>query len=167
MTDQCRTFTLQWATRSCSIIVTKDSTLSHRRRMIELAPRDFETLKQLAELAYPEEFCAILLGARQGVQVRVARVMAVRNIHERPRSAYAIEPKDLIVAQREARERNLEIVGFVHSHPDHAAEPSVRDVELAHWPECVWGIVSVLSGVARAVRWFRIRDGVVAEDAVS
>jgi proteasome lid subunit RPN8/RPN11 len=131
--------------------------------MVLLEQHETERLKRLAEVAYPEEFCAILLGRRRGERVRVAQVLPVTNVHDRPRRAYAIATTELIAAQRQARERKLEIVGFAHSHPDHPAEPSATDRELAYWPACVWGIVGVDGGVARQVRWFWIRGGEVEE----
>jgi proteasome lid subunit RPN8/RPN11 len=132
--------------------------------MVLLEDAEFAELKRLAEAAYPEEFCAILVGRRESERLRVTRVIPTANVHANPRSAYAIAPEDLIAAQRTAREAGLDIVGFAHSHPDHPAEPSARDLELAYWPECVWGIVNAERGVAVEVRWFRIGRGEVEEE---
>ena len=117
-----------------------------------------EELKRLAERAYPEEFCAILLGRREGGELRVEQVVPVTNVAERPRSGFAIAPAALIAAEKEARSRGLRIVGFAHSHPGGAGVPSARDVESAFWPEYVYGVVGV-----EGVRWWRMREGAMVE----
>ena len=60
---------------------------------------------------------------------------------------YWIDPKDMLRVQREAREKELNIIGIYHSHPDHVAEPSECDRTLA-WPEYAYIIVSVRKGKA-------------------
>lgn len=124
--------------------------------MITLAQREFEQLKLLAEVAYPDEFCAILLGTREGDLARVTRVLPTPNTHENPRRAYAISPAAVIVAQRKSREEELQILGFVHSHPDHPAEPSPADLEQALWVGSVYAIVSVRAGKFAAVSFYRL-----------
>jgi proteasome lid subunit RPN8/RPN11 len=51
-------------------------------------------------------------------------------------------------AQREARQRGLEIIGFYHSHPDHPARWSKTDLQEAHWLGCSYVITSVMQGSA-------------------
>jgi proteasome lid subunit RPN8/RPN11 len=69
---------------------------------------------------------------------------------------YAIDPKDLIRIQREAREQGLDIVGFYHSHPDHPAEWSSTDIAEAHWWGCSYVITRVTQGLAAETRSFRL-----------
>lgn len=63
------------------------------------------------------------------------------------RRRYAIAPLDLLKAQREARDRNLSVIGIYHSHPDNPAVPSQFDLERA-WQEYSYIIVSVQQGQA-------------------
>ena len=135
--------------------------------MITLAQREFEQLKLLAEVAYPDEFCAILLGTREGDLARVTRVLPTPNTHENPRRAYAISPAAVIVAQRKSREEELQILGFVHSHPDHPAEPSPADLEQALWVGSVYAIVSVRAGKFAAVSFYRLAGESLEEPTVS
>lgn len=51
---------------------------------------------------------------------------------------YVIEPRAMLKAQREARHRQLVILGFYHSHPDSRAIPSECDREYA------WAIYSYI-----------------------
>lgn len=89
----------------------------------------------------------------------VTRAHACANLAEDPKRRYVIAPQDLIASQRAARESGQQIVGFYHSHPDSAAEPSPTDRHLACWPECSYFIVSVLGGKAAAAASFTLRDG--------
>jgi proteasome lid subunit RPN8/RPN11 len=124
--------------------------------MIVLAQPEFERLKLLAEAAYPEEFCGILLGRRDLAGSRVARLLPTPNVHGNPRRAYSISPAAVIAAQRKSREHDLQILGFVHSHPDHAAEPSASDLDQALWMGCIYGIVSVHAGTYSEVAFYRL-----------
>lgn len=60
---------------------------------------------------------------------------------------YAIAPTVLLQAQREARDRQLDVIGFYHSHPDHQAIPSEFDRVYA-WQQYSYIIVSVQKGKA-------------------
>lgn len=63
------------------------------------------------------------------------------------RRRYAIAPIDLLKAQREARDRQLSVIGIYHSHPDYPAIPSQFDLECA-WQQYSYIIVSVQQGKA-------------------
>ena len=77
---------------------------------------------------YPFEACGALVGRGPEVQ----RVAPLENREtEKPRVRYAIDPRDLVTLDREARGLGLEIVGYFHSHPDHPARPSETDRQRA------------------------------------
>ena len=63
------------------------------------------------------------------------------------RRRYWIDPKDMLAAQKYARNNGLNIIGIYHSHPDHPAVPSECDRTCA-WPEYSYIIVSVPNGTA-------------------
>ena len=65
-----------------------------------------------------------------------------------PRNRYHIDPKELVCIQREGRDRNEDILGFYHSHPDHPARWSRTDLAEAHWFGCSYVITSVEKGKA-------------------
>jgi proteasome lid subunit RPN8/RPN11 len=48
-----------------------------------------------------------------------------------------LDPEDFLHAERDARARGLDIVGFWHSHPDHPAHPSQFDTDHA-WVDYVY-----------------------------
>jgi proteasome lid subunit RPN8/RPN11 len=114
-------------------------------------------LRAHAERAYPEECCGILLGKTAGAESEVTEARACANTRAGARDRYAIAPEELVAAQREARARGLQIVGFYHSHPGHPARPSRADLAEAYWEGCSYVIVEVRGGKAGEIASFRPR----------
>ena len=73
-----------------------------------------------------------------------------------PRTAINIDPKELMRIQREGRERDEDIFGFYHSHPDHPAQWSQTDLAEAHWFGCSYVITSVEKGKAVTTNSFEL-----------
>jgi proteasome lid subunit RPN8/RPN11 len=68
-----------------------------------------------------------------------------------------ILPTDVLKAERYARERKLDVIGYYHSHPDDRAVPSQYDLEHA-LPVWSYIIASVLQGKAVDVRSWEMED---------
>lgn len=91
---------------------------------------------------FPHECCGAMLG-KDGV---VQQAHALPNTTEEgPRRRFLVRPDDYRVAEMQARESGLDLLGFYHSHPDHPARPSQYDLDHA-WPSFSYVIVSVMSG---------------------
>jgi proteasome lid subunit RPN8/RPN11 len=113
--------------------------------MMRLANNADSVIRAEGERCFPGECCGVLLGS--GSLIREA--MPVENARE-PEEQYhrfRIEPDDLLAAERTARSRGLDILGFYHSHPDAPARPSEYDREYA-LPYYIYIILSVRSGKA-------------------
>jgi proteasome lid subunit RPN8/RPN11 len=102
---------------------------------------------RLAVEAYPHEGCGVLIGRYQdGDRVSVVEATSGRNRWmERLRDRYDLDPADIQAADRSARLRGLDVVGFWHSHPDHPARPSQFDSDRA-WAEYAYLIVHTRAG---------------------
>lgn len=125
--------------------------------MLAINPKSYSGLRLHGEETYPEECCGMLLGGfREGGSEAIAAVRCVNARRDSPRNRYAIDPKELVRVQRDARERGLEIVGFYHSHPDHLAQWSSTDLAEAYWVGCSYVITSVVKGQAAETRSFRL-----------
>ena len=110
-----------------------------------------EAILRHGEATYPHECCGLLLGRMAGPDAPrlVAEAYPMRNANQdSPANRFAFDPREHIQAQRAARDRGLEIVGFYHSHPDHPARPSQFDLDHAAWPGYSYLIVSILQGQA-------------------
>jgi proteasome lid subunit RPN8/RPN11 len=112
--------------------------------MLKIGIAECAQIRRYVEETYPDEACGILLGTFSG-DVRIVRVVVdcVNATQDSTHTHYSIEPGDLVRAQRDARDRGLEIVGFYHSHPDHPARWSPTDLAEAHWIGCSYLIVAI------------------------
>ena len=70
---------------------------------------------------------------------------------------YLIVPDDVRRVTAELRASGLEVLGYYHSHPDHAAAPSAFDTEHA-WPWYSYVIVSVERGRAAELSSWILED---------
>ncbi|HEY3024588.1 MAG TPA: M67 family metallopeptidase [Pyrinomonadaceae bacterium] len=118
--------------------------------MIEINDQQIDTINQHGERDYPHECCGLLIGRFvEGGRKIVIETYPISNAREEAakRNRFLITPEELLRGERHARERELDIVGFYHSHPDHPASPSQYDADHA-WPVYSYIIVSVKEGHA-------------------
>jgi proteasome lid subunit RPN8/RPN11 len=122
------------------------------------------SIRTHAESTYPDECCGLLLGKLTGDIKTLVEVWPTKNawsaeaennwpeqtgLTEKRR--YAISPQDMLKAMKDGRDRNLEIIGIYHSHPDCAAVPSECD-RAGAWPQYSYIIVSVRQGASEDLR---------------
>jgi proteasome lid subunit RPN8/RPN11 len=98
---------------------------------------------------YPYECCGLMLGRFDGDGKVVTETYPISNAREESakRNRFLIEPAELMRGERYARDHDLEVVGFYHSHPDSPAVPSQYDLEHA-WPTYSYIIVSTRADTA-------------------
>ena len=108
-----------------------------------------------AEADYPNECCGFFYGLEGDIrQVRVIR--EVENAKEGDqRRRFQIDPNDYQKAEKFAIERDLDLLGVYHSHPDHPAEPSEHDRKVA-MPWFSYIIISVRDGNAEETRSWQL-----------
>ncbi len=121
---------------------------------LEFSGELFERMRSLGEQAYPFEGCGVLLGREEQGKVVVSEVRLGRNlVTDRRNDRYELDPRDLLDAERAARARAEEVVGFYHTHPDHPARPSQFDTDRA-WPGYHYVVMAVHQGqLAAATAW--------------
>ncbi len=131
---------------------------------LRVEPRQIRQLRYLAEMSYPFEACGMLVGKTHSQRISVSRVLQAGNLSENGKlDRYVLDPEDFLTAERCAREQQMEIVGIWHSHPNHPAEPSTKDLEAA-WHGYSYVIVSVDALGDTVVRSWRLRGSrLVAE----
>lgn len=140
--------------------------------VLQLLPKHLQTIYTHAETTYPEECCGIILGNLTSEGKTVVEVMPTENawnaetaaelpgddtLDYSKRQRYAIAPQVMLQAQKEARDRKLNIIGIYHSHTDHPAIPSEYDQKLA-WQEYSYIIVSVQNGKAGDIKSWTLDD---------
>lgn len=131
--------------------------------VLVLSESQISAIERHAERVYPEECCGLIVGkidSSEEAQIKSALELAALDNEWTPdvdtvdssqpptkRRRYWIDPKDMLRVQKQAREKDLNIIGVYHSHPDAAAVPSECDRARA-WPTYAYTIVSVCEGSA-------------------
>jgi len=72
--------------------------------------------------------------------------------------AYFMDPREMLAAFKDMRQRNLELTVIYHSHTHSPAYPSTTDVGLAYYPEAAYLIVSLEQKTAPDLRAYWIKD---------
>jgi proteasome lid subunit RPN8/RPN11 len=111
--------------------------------MIAIAEQQLTEIREHGVRDYPYECCGLLLGRFDVNGKVVSEIFPISNAREESakRNRFLIAPEELMRGERYAREHDLEVVGFYHSHPDSPAVPSQYDLEHA-WPTYSYIIVS-------------------------
>ena len=127
---------------------------------VRLAAAAGAAIRRLGEAAYPHEGCGVLIGAYAGDAAVVEEATSGRNLwSERLGDRYDLDPADIQAADRTARSRGLDVVGFWHSHPDHPARPSQFDSDRA-WVDYAYLIVNTVAGGSGELNAFGLeREG--------
>lgn len=143
--------------------------------ILKLAVEHLRAICVHAESTYPQECCGLLLGKLSQEDKTLVEVMATENAWSaeaaesfqeidstldpgaKKNSHYTIAPEVMLKAQREARDRQLDIIGVYHSHPDHPAIPSEFD-RVCAWQTYSYIIVSVLQGKAGELQSWSLDD---------
>ena len=94
---------------------------------ILLNQKQLDVLTQHSEKAGSSESCAMLLGTHNDQQWNVKEVFLARNAHTDSETSFIITPEELLQGYQLAEEKQLELVGIFHSHPNSSASPSNTD----------------------------------------
>jgi len=133
--------------------------------ILKLHSHHLQAMQTHAESTYPEECCGLLLGQLSDDEKILIEVLLTENswdaeaveafqavegsaqLDTTKRTRYSIAPEAMLKAQKDARDRNLNIIGIYHSHTDHPAIPSEFDRAIA-WQQYSYVIISVQQGKA-------------------
>lgn len=129
-----------------------------------------ETLDQIyahAKVEFPDECCGIILSDGTREFVRECRNIQNERHAEDPdtyprdaRTAYLIDPNDLIRVHKEAETQNRPIKALYHSHPNHDAYFSDKDkADATAWdepvyPGAVYIVISIYDHEVKATKAF-------------
>ena len=129
--------------------------------MIEVRTEHLAAIRLHGQQDYPHECCGLLIGVLDEPNgfKQLQEVYPICNAREEAAKGnrFLITPEELMRGEQYARERQLDVIGFYHSHPDVAAVPSVFDREHA-WPTYSYLIVSVLQGEAVDIRSWELES---------
>jgi proteasome lid subunit RPN8/RPN11 len=110
--------------------------------MIHVETGPWASMVSHARETYPNECCGAMLGKIDGDRKVVVEAMRLQNAFEGAQAArYELRPEDLLAADKAARERQMDLIGIYHSHPDCDAYFSQTDLKNS----CPWYSFIVLS----------------------
>lgn len=110
--------------------------------MIRVETDPWTSMVAHAQATYPNECCGAMLGSIDGDSKVVRVALPLENSFSGVQSArYELRPEDLLAADKAARERQMDLIGIYHSHPDCDAYFSKTDLQNS----CPWYSFVVLS----------------------
>jgi proteasome lid subunit RPN8/RPN11 len=125
---------------------------------LKIGAGDVRNILDHALEIYPEECSGVIVGMNTGEMKVVVDVWRAENTHEDERSRrFLIDPLVYMKLEQQADERDMDVLGIYHSHPDHPAEPSEYDREHA-WPNFSYIIASVGSEQVEDMRSWVLKD---------
>ncbi|MBI4790868.1 MAG: M67 family metallopeptidase [Chloroflexi bacterium] len=119
----------------------------------------FASITAHLQAAYPNEGVGLLLGRADGAQKTAQAALLLPNRFEADEQhhRYLVTAQDMLDGETQAEQRGLDVIGIVHSHPDHPAQASEFDREFA-LPWYSYLIVSVPKGLPDAARAWVLAD---------
>ena len=136
----------------------KTEPVAQGKGMLVLGEEIAREIRERGAQGYPHEACGAMLGRDGGAEREVRALFPLVNRRDdSPRNRFSVSAGDVRAAERAAAERELELIGWYHSHPDHPAQPSEYDREHA-WPWYSYVIVSVTAGQPREITSWRLAD---------
>jgi proteasome lid subunit RPN8/RPN11 len=125
---------------------------------VRIVRRVLDDIRAHAAADAPRECCGVLIGSATSVVHSVrARNLADSN------TRFELDPRDHIDAIRYSRARQLDVVGFYHSHPRSRPYPSETDVAESGYAGVLHLIVGLSETGALEPRLFTIDGTTVTE----
>lgn len=143
--------------------------------MLRVTAEHIRAICAHAQSTYPQECCGLLLGKLSQDGKILIEAIATENVwsaqavesfsqidtkwqlSENKSTHYTIAPEEILRVQKESRDRQLDIIGIYHSHPDHPAIPSEFD-RVCAWQAYSYIIVSVPQGKAGELQSWCLDD---------
>ncbi len=121
--------------------------------MITISPTHLTEIQDHGKEAYPYECCGAILGqvdTKEGTKIgtqilRIENNWQDQGEGETRHRRFAITAEDYRFLEKTAKQKELTLLGFYHTHPDHPAKPSGTDLSYA-WPFFSYIILSVEKG---------------------
>jgi proteasome lid subunit RPN8/RPN11 len=105
----------------------------------------------IGERGYPHEICGMMLGTAGDIR-QVSEIFECGNLNKmKPETRYDMDPKDYMKGEALARQKELDVIGIFHSHPDHPDLASETDRQAA-WPGFSYVIMSIQKGKFQSMK---------------
>jgi proteasome lid subunit RPN8/RPN11 len=103
-----------------------------------------------------------LVGIEDKKGAHIRAIVMARNIAKNPKIEFHVEPHDIIVAYVFSEIYDMEVVGFLHTHPLGSCKPSRKDIDnMRLWP-LIWLIAS-----KRCLEAYKLKEDKLVEYFIS
>lgn len=125
--------------------------------VVKLQPEHPKAIQVYGEVAYPKECCGLMLGRLVKGEKHIVELLPADNAREEDQqhNRFLISPQTMFQAEKCARGKGMDVLGFYHSHPNAEACPSQFDLDHA-WPFYSYIIISVLQGQAGSMTCWKL-----------
>ena len=120
---------------------------------IKLSEADKKILSEYSENQKPNESCAILFGKND----KVLDLFLTENMEKSPVN-FRISNKQLIECYKIAEEKEMEVIGIFHSHPNSDTYPSNTDKKFMQSNPVAW---IIYSGINKNFRAYLLETDIV------
>jgi len=134
--------------------------------MLSIAAEIRNQILQHAFQEIPNEACGLFAAEKDTSAIDT--FFPMRNVAE-SRTIYQLDPLEMMKVESVADQKNIQIIGVMHSHTHTPAYPSPTDVkDAANFdPLGLWHYLIVsLEKEEPSIRSFRIKDGEISEEQV-
>lgn len=128
-------------------------------KALRLSSNQLDSIISHSRAHKPEEACGVLAGDADGT---VRRVFLMENV-EHSSDFYMMDSQEQFKVFDEMENEGLELVAIFHSHPHSPAAPSMRDCELAFYPDSLYLIISLMDDARPEWHAYQINDNEVVE----
>jgi proteasome lid subunit RPN8/RPN11 len=126
--------------------------------MIVLQESVLAVMREHASSEYPNECCGALVGRLESDARIVSEAWPLANASAGSRRRrFAVSSADYRRVETRAGAGGFALLGFYHSHPDSAAEPSEYDL-LEAWPNFDYIILSIVDARPGRLTGWRLRN---------
>jgi len=122
-------------------------------KKIKISHLDKKILSEHSENQKPNESCAILFGKKD----QILDLFLTENIEESPIN-FTISNEQLIDGYKIAEEKELDVIGIFHSHPNSDAFPSNTDKKFMQSNPVVW---IIYSGINKNFKAFILESDII------
>jgi len=122
-------------------------------KKIKISHQDKKILSEHSENQKPNESCAILFGKKD----QISDLFLTKNIEESPIN-FTISNEQLIEGYKIAEEKELDVIGIFHSHPNSDAFPSNTDKKFMQSNPVVW---IIYSGINKDFKAFILESDII------
>ena len=137
--------------------------------MISIATRLLKEVTQAAKESYPNECCGLLAGTGNlDRAVTITQARASFNIAKGSiKNHFEVDPKVHFELIHELRGTDERVIGHYHSHPNHPAEPSEKDLKMAFDTNLLWLIISLDQSRINETKVYKINEITAAFQEIS